>query len=156
MPPVSGSTCSPRLRFEARAINPTGTIHAMTTPPDLKYTQSHEWIKRESDGTLTVGITFHAQEMLGDVVFVQNPAPGRSVKKGEECGVIESVKAAADIYAPVSGEIVAVNDALADTPENINQDPYGAWMFKLKPTDPAELDGLLDAAAYEKLASSHD
>ncbi|HUP95536.1 MAG TPA: glycine cleavage system protein GcvH [Burkholderiales bacterium] len=126
----------------------------MTTPPDLKYTESHEWIKRESDGTLTVGITFHAQEMLGDVVFVQTPAPGRSVKKGEECGVIESVKAAADIYAPVSGEIVAANEVLADTPEKINQEPYSAWMFKLKPADPAELDGLLDAAAYEKLASS--
>jgi glycine cleavage system H protein len=126
----------------------------MTTPPELKYTESHEWVKREPDGTLTIGITFHAQEMLGDVVFVQNPAPGRTLKKGEECGVIESVKAAADIYAPVSGEVVAANDALADMPEKINQDPYGAWMFRIKPADAAELDGLLDAAAYEQLAAS--
>jgi glycine cleavage system H protein len=127
----------------------------MKTPDNLKYTEAHEWVKQEADGTVTVGITDHAQEQLGDVVFVQTPAPGRAVKRGEECGVIESVKAAADIYAPVSGEIVAANDALADMPEKINQEPYSAWMFKLKPADPAELDGLLDAAAYEKLASSH-
>lgn len=127
---------------------------SMTTPHHLKYTASHEWVKLESDGTATVGITFHAQEMLGDVVFVEHPAVGRNVAKGEECGVIESVKAAADIYAPVSGEIVAANGELADAPEKINQDPYAAWMFRLKPSAPGELEQLLDAAAYQKLADA--
>ena len=125
-----------------------------TTPENLKYTDTHEWVKQESDGTVTIGITFHAQEMLGDVVFVDNPQPGRKVKKGEECGVVESVKAAADIYAPLSGEIVAANEALADAPEKLNQEPYGAWMFRLKPSDPKELEGLLDAAGYEKVAAA--
>ena len=126
----------------------------MTTPDNLKYTKSHEWVKQEADGTATVGITFHAQSQLGDVVFVENPAVGRKVKQGEECGVIESVKAAADIYAPLSGEIVAANDELADAPEKINQDPYSAWMFRIKPGNPAELAGLLDAAAYQKIADA--
>ena len=125
-----------------------------TTPEDLKYTDSHEWVRHEADGLVTIGITFHAQDMLGDVVFVENPKPGRQVKKGEECGVIESVKAAADIYAPLSGEVVASNDELADAPERINQDPYDAWLFRIRPADPAELSALLDAAAYEKLAES--
>lgn len=126
----------------------------MTTPDNLKYTKSHEWVKQEADGTLTVGITFHAQDMLGDVVFVENPAVGRKVKQDEECGVIESVKAASDIYAPLSGEIVAANGELADAPEKINQDPYAAWMFRIKPDNPAELAGLLDAAAYQKIAEA--
>lgn len=126
----------------------------MNTPENLKYTDSHEWVKQEADGTVLVGITFHAQDQLGDVVFVENPAPGRKVKKGEECGVIESVKAAADIFAPLSGEIVAANDELSDAPEKINKDPYSAWMFRLKPDDPAELASLLDAAAYEKVAAA--
>ena len=126
----------------------------MTTPQDLKYTDTHEWVKKESDGTVTVGITFHAQEMLGDVVFVENPEAGRKVKKGEECGVVESVKAAADIYAPVSGEIVAANEALADAPEKINQEPYASWMFRIKPDSAAEVDALLDASAYEKVAAA--
>jgi glycine cleavage system H protein len=125
-----------------------------TTPEDLKYTDSHEWVRHEADGLVTIGITFHAQDMLGDVVFVENPKPGRQVKKGEECGVIESVKAAADIYAPLTGEVVASNDELADAPERINQDPYDAWLFRIRPADPAELSALLDAAAYEKLAES--
>ena len=125
----------------------------MTTPANLKYTKSHEWLKAEADGTFTVGITFHAQEQLGDVVFVENPAVGRSVKQGEECGVIESVKAAADIYAPITGEIVAVNESLGDAPESINKDPYAAWMFRIKPANSAELPGLLDAAGYEKVAA---
>jgi glycine cleavage system H protein len=125
-----------------------------TTPEDLKYTDSHEWVRHEADGLVTIGITFHAQDMLGDVVFVENPKPGRQVKKGEECGVIESVKAAADIYAPLSGEVVASNDELADAPERINQDPYDAWLFRIRPADPAELSALLDAAAYEKLAEA--
>jgi glycine cleavage system H protein len=122
----------------------------MNTPENLKYTEAHEWVRQESDGTVTVGITDHAQSELGDVVFVQNPQVGRSVRKGEEVGVIESVKAAADIYAPLSGEIVAINEALADAPEKINEDPYAAWMFRLKPADPAELASLLDAQAYSK------
>ena len=126
----------------------------MSTPEGLKYTDSHEWVKTESDGTVTVGITFHAQDMLGDVVFVENPAPGRKVKKGEECGVVESVKAAADIYAPVSGEVVAANADLTDAPEKINADPYSAWMFRIKPDDASELNGLLDAAAYRGVISA--
>ncbi len=126
----------------------------MTTPENLKYTDTHEWVKQEADGTVTIGITFHAQQMLGDVVFVENPEPGRRGKKGEECGVVESVKAAADIYAPLSGEIVAANEALGDAPEKINQDPYGAWMFRLKPADAKELESLLDAAGYEKVAAA--
>jgi glycine cleavage system H protein len=126
----------------------------MTTPDNLKYTKSHEWVKQEADGTVTVGITFHAQSQLGDVVFVETPAAGRKVKQGEECGVIESVKAAADIYAPLSGEVVAANGELADAPEKINQDPYSAWMFRMKPGNSAELAGLLDAAAYQKVADA--
>jgi glycine cleavage system H protein len=126
----------------------------MTTPDNLKYTESHEWVKQESDGTVTVGITFHAQEMLGDVVFIDNPAVGRKLKQGEECGVIESVKAAADIYAPVSGEVVAANAALADAPETVNKEPYAAWMFRLKPANAGEIQSLLDAAAYQKIADA--
>jgi len=125
----------------------------MTTPKALKYTKSHEWVKSEADGTVTVGITFHAQEQLGDVVFVQTPEVGRKLKQGDECAVIESVKAAADIYAPVSGEVVAVNQGVSDAPESVNKDPYAAWMFKLKLSAPAELDALLDAAGYEKVAA---
>ena len=126
----------------------------MNIPENLKYTETHEWVREEADGTVNVGITFHAQDLLGDVVFVESPAPGRKVKKGEECGVVESVKAAADIYAPLSGEIVAANAGLADAPESINHDPYGAWMFRMKPDDPAELTALLDAAAYQKVAEA--
>ena len=126
----------------------------MTTPDNLKYTNSHEWVRQEADGAVTIGITFHAQEMLGDVVFVENPTVGRKLKQGEECGVIESVKAAADIYAPLSGEVVAANAELSDAPEKVNQDPYAAWMFRIKPDDPAELAALLDAAAYRKIADA--
>lgn len=124
----------------------------MTAPENLKYTDSHQWVREESDGTVAVGITHHAQDQLGDIVFVQNPAPGRRVRQGEECGVIESVKAAADIQAPVSGEIVAANAELEDAPEKINEDPYAAWLFRIRPEDAAELSGLLDAAAYRKVA----
>ena len=126
----------------------------MTTPTDLKYTEQHEWLRAEADGTYTVGITDHAQDALGDVVFVQNPAIGRKVTKGEEVGVVESVKAAADIYAPLSGEIVAVNETLEDTPEKLNEDAYSAWMFRIRPGDPAELATLIDAAAYDKVADA--
>ncbi len=126
----------------------------MTTPANLKYTKSHEWVKQEADGTVTVGITHHAQEMLGDLVFVESPALGRKLKQGEECAVVESVKAAADVYAPLSGEVVATNVVLADAPEQINADAYAAWMFKLKPDNPAEWAGLLDAAAYQAVAEA--
>ncbi len=125
----------------------------MNVPADLKYTQSHEWVKQESDGTITVGITDHAQEALGDIVFLELPDAGRSVKAGEECAVVESVKAASDIYAPVAGEVVAKNDAAIDAPESVNQDAYAAWLFKLKPANAADLGSLLDAAAYEKVAA---
>ena len=126
----------------------------MTTPDNLKYTKSHEWVRQEADGTVTVGITFHAQEMLGDVVFVETPAVGRKVSQSEACGVIESVKAAADLYSPLSGEIVSANAELAHMPEKINQDPYAAWLFRIKPGNPAELAGLLDAAAYQTIADA--
>jgi len=118
-------------------------------PAELKYTKSHEWIRTEADGTLTVGVTDHAQEALGDVVFLELPEAGRKVTAGEACAVIESVKAASDIYAPVAGEIVAANEAAVDAPESLNADAYGAWLFKIKPDDGANLAGLLDAAGYE-------
>jgi glycine cleavage system H protein len=126
----------------------------MSTPADLKYSKSHEWVRSEADGTVAIGITFHAQEQLGDIVFVQYPEVGRKLAQGEECGVIESVKAAADIYSPLSGEVIAINDQLETAPQGINEDAYGAWIFKLRPSDPAELSGLLDAAAYEKVAEA--
>jgi glycine cleavage system H protein len=126
----------------------------MTIPANLKYTKSHEWVKQEADGTVTVGITHHAQELLGDLVFVETPAIGRKLKQGEECAVVESVKAAADVFAPLSGEVVAANTELADAPEKINQDAYAAWMFKLKPAVAGELAGLLDAVAYQAIADA--
>jgi glycine cleavage system H protein len=126
----------------------------MNVPQDLRYTESHEWVKREADGTVSVGITDHAQEQLGDIVFVEPPKPGRKVKAGEAVGVVESVKAASDIYAPVSGEVVAANEALSKTPEQVNADAYGSWMYRIKPEDPAAIDRLLDSAAYEKAASA--
>ncbi len=126
----------------------------MNTPEQLKYSATHQWARRESDGTVSVGITDHAQEMLGDVVFVDSPKAGSSVQQGEVCGVIESVKAASDIYAPLSGEVIAVNAELAEVPEKVNEDPYAAWMFRVKPADPAQLDTLLDAAAYQKIADA--
>ncbi len=125
----------------------------MNVPANLKYAKSHEWSRKEADGSLTIGITDHAQEALGDIVFLELPEVGRTVKAGEEVAVVESVKAASDIYAPVSGEIIAVNQPAADTPESVNQDAYTAWLFKIKPSNPAEYDALLDAAAYTKVAS---
>jgi glycine cleavage system H protein len=125
----------------------------MNVPKDLRYTASHEWVRRESDGTLSVGITDHAQEQLGDIVFVEAPQVGRKVAAGEAVGVVESVKAASDIYAPVAGEIVSANPDLADAPEKVNSDAYAAWMYRIKPADAAEAEKLLDAAAYEKTAS---
>ncbi|MBA3033448.1 MAG: glycine cleavage system protein GcvH [Gammaproteobacteria bacterium] len=125
----------------------------MNIPADLKYTQSHEWVKQEADGTVTIGITDHAQEALGDIVFLELPEPGRLVKAGQECAVVESVKAASDVYAPLAGEIVARNEDAIGAPESVNQDAYATWLFKLKPANLADLAGLLDAAAYEKVAS---
>lgn len=129
----------------------------MSIPADLKYTDTHEWVRQETDGSVSVGITHHAQDLLGDLVYVENPQVGKKFKKGEECGVVESVKAASDIYAPLSGEILAVNEALADAPEKINESAYDAWMFRLRPDEPAELEALLDASGYGKLveAESH-
>jgi glycine cleavage system H protein len=120
----------------------------MNTPNDLRYTASHEWVRVEADGTLTIGITDHAQEALGDVVFLELPEAGRSVA-GEAIAVIESVKAASDIYAPVAGEILEANQAAIDAPESVNTDAYAAWLFKIKPANPADVEGLLDAAGYE-------
>lgn len=126
----------------------------MSIPTELKYTETHEWVRKEPDGLVSVGITHHAQDLLGDLVYVENPEVGRKVKKGEECGVVESVKAASDIYAPVSGEVVAVNEQLADAPEKINEGAYDAWMFRLRPDKPDELDTLLDASGYGELVAS--
>ena len=122
----------------------------MNIPADLKYTESHEWIRAEADGTVTVGITEYAQDALGDIVFVELPKVGKSYTAGDDAAVVESVKAASDIYAPLSGEVVAVNDAVAAAPESINADAYSAWLFKLKPSDANAINGLLDAAAYGK------
>ena len=126
----------------------------MTIPDDLKYTGSHQWVREEADGTASVGITFHAQEQLGDVVYVQQPEVGRRVARGEACALVESVKAASDIPAPLSGEIVAVNPAVADAPEQLNRDPYGAWLFRLRPAEASEKRELLDAATYKKTVDS--
>lgn len=122
----------------------------MNIPADLKYTESHEWVRAEQDGTLTVGITEYAQDALGDIVFVELPKVGKSFSAGDDAAVVESVKAASDIYAPVSGEVVAVNDAVSGAPESINSDAYGSWLFKLKPSDAGAINGLLSADAYAK------
>ena len=123
-------------------------------PQELKYTQSHEWVLEGDDGQVTIGITDHAQELLGDMVFVELPEIDRAVDSGEECSVVESVKAASDVYAPLAGIVVAVNEKLADDPELINEDPYGeGWMFRLQLSDSNQLDSLLDAAAYEEVES---
>src|SRR5438105_9296861 len=124
----------------------------MNVPSDLRYTASHEWIRSEPDGTLTVGITDHAQEALGDLVFIELPAVGRKANAGEAIAVVESVKAASDIYAPVAGEVIAVNPGVVDAPEKVNADAYAQWFYKLKPASAADAGKLLDAAAYTKLA----
>jgi len=126
----------------------------MKLPQDLRYTASHEWVRREADGTLAVGITDHAQEQLGDIVFVEAPQVGRKVAAQESIGVVESVKAASDIYAPVAGEIVAVNAELSQSPEKVNEDAFASWMFRIKPANPGDAEKLLDAAAYEKAAAA--
>ncbi|MDP1520633.1 glycine cleavage system protein GcvH [Porticoccus litoralis] len=119
------------------------------TPSDLKYASTHEWARDEGDGTVTVGITDHAQDSLGDVVYVELPEIGTTVSAGDEAGVVESVKAASDIYAPVSGEVIAINDVLENAPETINDSPYDdGWFFKIKMSDPEELEDMMDADAY--------
>lgn len=119
-------------------------------PGELRYTRTHEWVRRLDDGTIQVGITDHAQGALGDMVFVELPEVGASLSGGDDCVVVESVKAASDVYAPVGGEVVAVNEAVANAPEVVNRDPYGdGWLFRLRPADASELNELLDAAAYQ-------
>jgi glycine cleavage system H protein len=126
-------------------------------PADLKYTKSHEWVKVMDDGTVTVGITEHAQELLGDMVYVEVPESGRTVGAEEACGVVESVKAASDVYSPIAGEVVEGNEALADSPETVNSDPYGAgWIFRLKPASMDEVENLLDAEGYTAQLESEE
>jgi glycine cleavage system H protein len=120
----------------------------MKTPEQLKYTATHEWVASEADGSLAVGITDHAQEVLGDIVFLELPAVGKRYAQGEACAVIESVKAASDINMPVAGVVIAANDALAQGPQQVNADAYAAWMFRIKPDNAADIGSLMDAAAY--------
>ena len=122
----------------------------MNIPANLKYTKSHEWVRAEADGTLTIGITDHAQDLLGDLVFIELPDLGKELAVGQEAAVVESVKAAADVYAPLAGTVTEVNQAAADAPESVNQDAYAAWLFKIKPANAADVDTLLDAAAYQQ------
>lgn len=126
----------------------------MNVPSNLKYTKSHEWVRAEADGTLTIGITDHAQELLGDLVFIELPEVGKTLAAGQEAAVVESVKAASDVYAPVSGTVIEVNAAVPNSPELVNQDAYTAWLFRLQPQNVADLDALLDAAAYTQAADA--
>lgn len=126
----------------------------MNIPESLRYAATHEWVREESDGTLTIGITDFAQDNLGELVFIELPDVGRQVSAAEGCAVVESVKAASDIYAPVAGEVTAINPAVAQNPRQVNQDPYGAWLFKLRPAAGAAPAGLMDAAAYKKIAAT--
>jgi len=128
----------------------------MNVPPDLRYTDTHEWARLERDGTVSVGITWHAQDRLGDLVYVEVPAVGKSFEKGQACAVVESVKAASDLYAPVSGQVEAVNQELGGSPEKVNEDAYAAWMFRLRPSDTAQFESLLSAADYEKLVAAEE
>ena len=123
----------------------------MNVPEGLKYADTHEWMRAEGDGSVTVGITDHAQAALGDLVYVELPKPGRTVASGEACAVVESVKAASDVYAPIAGEIVASNDALPGAPEAVNEDAYAAWLFRVRPSDPDALAKFMDADAYRRL-----
>ena len=125
----------------------------MNIPSNLKYTKSHEWVRVEADGTVTVGITDHAQELLGDLVFIELPDVGKELAAEQEAAVVESVKAASDVYAPIAGTVVAINEAVCDAPEAVNQDAYTAWLFKMKPGNAADVDALLDAAAYAASAA---
>jgi len=126
-------------------------------PSELKYTKDHEWLRDNGDGSVTIGITDHAQEALGDLVFVEVPETGKQLAAGEACAVVESVKAASDVYSPLDGEVTEINVALGDAPESINEDPYGeGWIFKLKLSDPAALGGLMDGAGYEQFVADED
>ena len=118
-------------------------------PSDLRYAASHEWARLEADGSVSVGISDHAQEALGDVVYVELPEVGQQLAAGQQAGVVESVKAASDIYAPISGEVIAINEQLTDSPEMVNSEPYGSWFFRLQPSDASALDKLLDAEGYK-------
>lgn len=122
----------------------------MKHPDNLRYTATHEWVRTEKDGTLTVGITHHAQDALGEMVFVELPEVGRKLAAEEACAVVESVKAASDVYAPAAGEVVAVNEAVIKSPGDLNQDPYAAWLYRIKPEAGFDAGKLLDAAAYDK------
>jgi glycine cleavage system H protein len=122
-----------------------------SNPPELKYTESHEWLRAEPDGSYTIGITAHAQEELGELVYVELPEVGRKLAKEEACCVVESTKAASDVYAPFAGEVVAANEALADAPQTVNEKPFSdGWLFRVKPDDPADVGKLLSAADYAK------
>jgi glycine cleavage system H protein len=124
-------------------------------PADLKYSKSHEWVRTNDDGTVTIGITDHAQDQLGDLVYVEVPEQGSELQAEEACAVVESVKAASDVYAPLAGTVVAVNDLLADSPETVNNDAYGdGWLMRLQPQDAGALAGLMDAAEYQALVES--
>ena len=125
-------------------------------PSHLKYAKTHEWALLEQDNQVRVGITDHAQEQLGDLVYIELPELGRRVQAGEACAVVESVKAASDIYSPASGEIIDINTALSESPEAVNQGPYEAWLFRVKASSPAELDRLLDAEGYRSLAEADE
>ena len=125
----------------------------MNIPANLKYTKSHEWVRVETDGTVTIGITDHAQELLGDLVFVELPDVGKNLAAEQEAAVVESVKAASDVYAPIAGTVIAVNETVPDAPETVNQDAYAAWLFRMQPANAADVDALLDAAAYAACAA---
>ena len=118
-------------------------------PSDLRYAASHEWARLEADGSVSVGISDHAQEALGDVVYVELPEVGQQLSAGQQAGVVESVKAASDIYSPIAGEVIAINEQLSDSPETVNGEPYASWFFRLQPSDSSELDKLLDADGYK-------
>ncbi|MEE8388463.1 MAG: glycine cleavage system protein GcvH [Acidiferrobacterales bacterium] len=124
-------------------------------PGELKYSKSHEWVRIEEDGSVTIGITDHAQDLMGDMVFVELPETGNDYSTGDDCAVVESVKAASDVYAPIAGQVTVVNEALADAPETLNSDPYGeGWIYRLQPSDSNEVGDLMDARAYEELVAA--
>ena len=128
----------------------------MSNPADLKYAETHEWLRREADGTYVMGITAHAQDALGELVYVELPAIGRKLSRGEACAVVESTKAASDVYAPVDAEVVAINEALADAPQTVNESPYDqGWLLRLKLADPTQVDALMSAQAYEAGPGAH-
>mgnify|MGYP001270642206 FL=1 len=134
--------------------NNTGIYFMSDIREELKYANTHEWARLEDDGTITIGISDHAQDALGDIVYIEHPDQGQEVVAGQEVAVVESVKAASDIYAPISGAVVLVNEDLEDAPELVNQDPYGGgWFFRIEPTDLSELDDLLDGQAYEEISA---